>query len=332
MLMGNSSNGIYLSVVLPVFNEEENLPVLMEELYSVCNSLGRNYEVIFVDDCSQDRTPEILRRFADRDPRVKVLRFSRNFGHQAALSAGMDVAAGDLTITMDSDFQHPPRLIPEFIKHAEDGSDIVIGERITNQQNSFIRENIGRIFYKFLSSITGLEFKNVSDFTLYKKPVLKVIRHMPEKERFLRGMVQWVGFKKKYLPYTAEARRYGQSKYSLRRLLFGFVVNGITSFSAFPLRLAFWVGLIVLMFSVAFSGYVVWDHYANPNPLNKGNSTIVILVLFLGSLQMMVLGVVGEYLYKMFHEVKGRPLYIVSDTCNIDKEKIEISPYGIHNS
>ena len=328
--MGKRANGVYLSLVLPVFNEEENLPVLMGELYSVCNSLNRNFEIIFVDDCSKDRTPEILRQIANKDSKVKVLRFSRNFGHQAALSAGLDLAEGELVVTMDSDLQHPPRLIPEFIKYAENGSDIVIGERITNKQNSLVRENVGKIFYKFLSYITDLEFKNVSDFTLYKRPVLKVIKRLPEKERFLRGMAQWVGFKKEYLPYTAEARRHGQSKYSLRRLLFGFVVNGITSFSAFPLRLAFWVGLIVFVFSIAFSGYVVWDHYANPNPLNKGNSTIVVLILFLGSLQMIVLGILGEYFYKMFNEVKGRPLYIVSDTCNIDKEKLETSPYGIH--
>ncbi len=324
------SKNIDLSLVLPVFNEEETLPVLVGELYSVCDSLNKNYEIIFVDDNSYDKTPEILSQFASKDPRIKVLRFSRNFGHQAALSAGMDVAAGDLIITMDSDLQHPPRIIPEFIKHAEGGSDIVIGERITNEQNSFIRENVGKVFYKFLSYVTDLEFKNVSDFTLYKRPVLKVIKRLPEKERFLRGMVQWVGFNKKYLPYTAEARKHGQSKYSFKRLLFGFVINGITSFSAFPLRLAFGVGLIVFMFSIIFSGYVFWDHYTNPDPLNKGNSTIVILILFLGSLQMIVLGVVGEYLYKMFHEVKGRPLYIVSDTCNVDKEKIEKSLYGIH--
>ena len=160
--MAKRANSVYLSLVLPVFNEEENLPVLMGELYSVCNSLNRNFEIIFVDDCSKDRTPEILRQIANKDSKVKVLRFSRNFGHQAALSAGLDLAEGELVVTMDSDLQHPPRLIPEFIKYAENGSDIVIGERITNKQNSLVRENVGKIFYKFLSYITDLEFKNVS--------------------------------------------------------------------------------------------------------------------------------------------------------------------------
>ena len=329
--MAKTYKTIYLSLVLPVFNEEEALPATMKELYSVCNSLNKNYEIIFVDDCSKDRTSEILNEFVVKDPRIKVLRFSRNFGHQAALSAGLDVAEGELVVTMDSDLQHPPRLIHEFIKHSERGADIVIGERISNQQNSFVRDTLGKAYYKILSSITDLEFKNVSDFALYKKSVIKIIKRLPEKERFLRGMVQWVGFKKTYVPYTAEARKHGQSKYSIKRLFFSFFMSGITSFSAFPLRLAFWAGLLVLMSSILFSGYVVWDYYANPDPLNKGNATIIILMLFLGSLNMIVLGILGEYFYKMFNEVKGRPAYIVAETKNIENDKIEKTSYGIHN-
>lgn len=317
-----SSKNIDLSIVLPVFNEEEVLPFTIRELYSVCNSLNKSYEIIFVDDSSKDRTPEILGRFASQDPRIKVLHFSRNFGHQAALSAGIDVAEGELVVTMDSDLQHPPSVVPEFIKEAEKGFDIVIGERISNQQNSFIRESIGKTYYKFLSSITDLKFKNISDFALYKKPVIEVIKRLPEKERFLRGLVQWVGFNKKYVPYAVEARKYGESHYSFKRLFLSFFINGITSFSAFPLRLAFWAGIIVFMASISFSGYVVWDHYFNPDPFNKGNATIVLLILFIGSFQMIVLGIMGEYFYKMFNEVKSRPTYIVSQTKNIEKDKI----------
>lgn len=328
--MSKASKNIYLSLVIPVFNEEEVLPVLMEELYSVCNSLGKNYEIIFVDDGSRDRTPQILAQLAQSDSRVKVLRFSRNFGHQAAFSAGMDVAKGDLVMTMDGDLQHPPRLIPEFIKRSESGSDIVIGERLANKQNSFFREMIGRTFYKFMSSATNLEFRNVSDFALYKKSVVNVLKRLPEKERFLRGMVQWIGFNKKYIPYVVEARKHGQPKYNARKL-FGLIVSGVTSFSAFPLRIAFWVGLAIFVFSILFSAYVFIDHYINPNPLIAGWATLVILVLGLGSVQLMVMGVVGEYLYKMFNEIKGRPLYIVAETKNINNDKIEKTPYGIHN-
>jgi dolichol-phosphate mannosyltransferase len=242
----------------------------------------------------------------------------------------MDVASGDMVITMDSDLQHPPRLIPEFVKYAEAGADIVIGERLSNKQHSFVREATGRMFYKFLSFVTGLDFKNVSDFALYKKSVVAILKRLPEKERFLRGMVQWVGFKKKYISYIVESRIYGQSKYSIKRLS-GFVMNGVTSFSAFPLRLAFWVGLIIFVFSFGFSGYIAWDHYTNINPFNIGNATIIILILFLGSIQLMVLGVVGEYLYKMFNEVKGRPMYIVAGSNNLNEEWIRETQYGMHS-
>ena len=321
---------IDLSLVLPVFNEEEVLPILVRELYSVCNFLNKNYEIIFVDDNSHDKTPEILGQFASKDPRIKVLRFSRNFGHQAALNAGIDIARGEAIITMDGDLQHPPHLIPIFMKHAQEGSDIVIGERMKNKQNSAGRELAGRLFYKFLSSITGLEFRNVSDFGLYNRSVVKVLKKLPERERYLRGMVQWIGFKKKYVPYVVESRRAGIPKHNIRKLA-QMVLSGVTSFSAFPLRLAFWAGLFVLAISIIFSGYIVWDHYLNADPLKGGNATVVILILFLGSLQMMVLGIMGEYFYKMFNEVKGRPLYIVSEMYNIDRENIEQTSYGIHS-
>ena len=315
----NNAKGPYLSIVLPVFNEEENLPVLMEELYSVCNSLNKSYEIIFVDDCSQDRTSEILRRFADSDPRVKVLRFSRNFGHQAALSAGINATKGEMVVTMDSDLQHPTRFIPEFIKYAKDGFDIVIAERLSNEQNSFIREIVGRAIYKFLSLTTGLEFKNAGDFALYKKPVIKVFKDLPEKERFFRGLVQWVGFKKKYISYTAEARKFGRSKYSMRRLA-GFILNGVTSFSAFPLRLAFWIGSVIFIGSMGYGISVVVERFLYPDAFISGLSALILVVLALGSIQLMVLGVVGEYLYKMFNEIKGRPMYIIAEAKNLEEE------------
>lgn len=324
------SKNIALSIVVPLFNEEEVLPKLLSELLVVCDSIGEKYEVIFVDDGSVDRTPLLLKEAADKNPNFKVLRFSKNFGHQAAFNAGIDFASGDAVVTMDGDLQHPPSLIPEFIKHAQSGQDIVIGERIYNRQNSFAREVFGKTIYKILSAISGLEFKNSSDFALYNRQVVSVLKQMPEKERFLRGMVQWVGFNKKYIPYIAQERKAGKTKYNLRKLV-GLVMSGVTSFSAFPLRISFWLGLLVFLVSVGLGVFVFLDHYLNPNPLAAGYATISLIILFLGSIQLMMLGVAGEYLYKMFHEVKGRPLYIVSGTCNIDKEKVEKSPYGIHN-
>ena len=319
-----------LSIVIPLFNEEEVIPYLIAEINKVGVTLSRNYEVIFVDDGSADNTFELVKKAAEKNPKFKVIKLSRNFGHQAAFNVGIDFAQGTMVLTMDGDLQHPPSLIPIFIKHAEEGFDIVIGERLDNRQNSWLREAGGRNFYKIMSAITNLEFRNVSDFALYKRSVVNVLKKLPERERYLRGMIQWVGFKKKYVPYVVESRKAGTPKYNIKKLT-KLVLSGITSFSAFPLRLAFWAGLFVLFVSVIFSGYVAIDHYVNPNPLIAGWATLVILVLFLGSIQLMVLGIVGEYMYKMFNEVKGRPLYIVSETCNIKDGSVEETPYGIHS-
>src|SRR3989338_1718882 len=313
--MGNNGNGVYLSVVLPVFNEERSLPELMKELYSICDSLDKSYEIIFVDDCSRDKTSEILDQYADKDQRIKVIRFSRNFRHQAALSAGIDASSGELVVTMDSDLQHPPQVIPEFIKQAEAGFDIVIGERMANEQNSFLREVAGRAIYKFLSITTGLEFKNSGDFILYKRRVVDVIKGLPEREKFFRGLAQWVGFKKKYVPYAVRARKYGHPT-SIKRL-FSFILNGITSFSAFPLRLSFWIGLIIFLVSIGYGISIVVERFLYPESFIEGLSALIIIVLALGSIQLMMIGVFGEYLYKMFNEIKGRPVYIVAEKKNL---------------
>ena len=323
-------NLVDLSVVIPLFNEEESIPDLLRELYSVCHSLGRNFEFVLVNDGSTDLTGRLLEEAAKKDRRVKVITLSRNFGQQAAFNAGIDASAGKMVVMMDGDLQYPPSMIPEFIKHADDGHDIVVGERIKNKQNNFFRELAGRTFYKVLNKITDLEFRNANDFGLYKRSVISVIKKMPEKERFLRGMINWVGFKKKFIPYVVEDRKFGAPKYNFRKLA-ALVMSGVTSFSAFPLRLALWAGFLVFIFSIGFSGFVVWDHYTNLNPVIAGWATLVILLLFSSSIQLIVLGVVGEYLYKMFHEVKGRPLYIVSSTHNIDKEQVRPGAYGIHN-
>ena len=324
------SKNIDLSIVIPLFNEQEVIPFLIQEINKVGATLSKNYEVILVDDGSTDNTFELVKKASDQDSKFKVIKFSRNFGHQAAFNVGIDFAQGDMVLTMDGDLQHPPSLIPTFIKHAQDGHDIVIGERLDNKQNSRLREAGGRGFYKLMSAITNLEFKNVSDFALYKRPVVNALKKLPERERYLRGMIQWIGFKKKYVPYVVESRRAGKPKYDIRRLT-KLVLSGITSFSAFPLRLAFWIGLFVLVVSIVFSIYVVADYYLNPNPLAAGYATIILAVLFLGSIQLIILGIVGEYMYKMFNEVKGRPLYIVSETLNIDGENIKETPYGIHS-
>lgn len=310
-------NKPYLSIVLPIYNEESSLPELMGELYSVCNSLNKDYEIIFINDCSTDKTYDMLCQYAEKDKRIKVIRFSRNFRHQAAISAGLDASSGELVVTMDSDLQHPPEIIKEFIKQAEAGYDIVIAERMGDEGSSFLRKLIGKLIYKFLSLATGLEFKNAGDFILYKRRVVDVIKSLPEREKFFRGLSQWVGFKKKYIPYTIRARKFGKG-ISVRGLA-KFILNGVTSFSAFPLRLSFWMGLFIFLVSIGYGLSIIVEKILYPENLIEGLSALTIVVLALGSIQLMVIGVMGEYLYKMFNEIKGRPVYIIAETKNLDK-------------
>ncbi len=318
-----------LSVVVPLFNEEEGVLELLKELKNACEALSLAYEIILVDDGSSDKTYVFALQAAQHDHHIKVVKLSRNFGHQAAFNAGIDFASGQMIITMDGDLQHPPAMIPEFVKQARVGADIVLGQRMVNRQNSSLRGFAGNLFYWFLRKASSLDLAaNVSDFTLYGRRVVDTLKRMPERDRFLRGLAQWVGFKKVYVPYTADVRKFGTPKYSFRKLA-TLGLSGITSFSAFPLRLAFWVGSVVFLASICFGGYVAWDHYVNPNPLIAGWATVVILVLALGSIQLMVLGIIGEYLYRMFNELKGRPLYIVSATHNIDAMHTPHTPYGI---
>src|SRR3989344_7063112 len=282
--MNDNPKNPYLSIVLPIYNEEKSLPELMGELYSVCNSLNKEYEIIFVNDCSTDKTYDMLCQYAEKDKRVKVIRFSRNFRHQAAISAGLDVSSGEMVVTMDSDLQHPPEVIKEFIKQAEAGYDIVIAERMAIERGFFLRNLVGKAIYKFLSVATGLEFKNAGDFVLYKRRVVDVVKGLPEREKFFRGLAQWVGFKKKYVPYSVRARKYGQPL-SVKRL-FSFILNGVTSFSAFPLRLSFWIGLTIFLGSIGYGLSVVIEKYLYPDHLIEGLSSLTIVVLALGSIQL----------------------------------------------
>lgn len=324
------AKAVDFSIVTPLYNEEESVPALLAELARVCGATGKSYEIILVDDGSRDRTFELIEEAARHDKHLKIVRLSRNFGHQAAFNAGLDVASGEAVITMDGDLQHPPRLIPTFLAHAANGYDIIVGERVGNLQNSRVRELIGKSSYKMLAAVTDLDLRpNISDFALYHRRVVNALKQMPERDRFLRGLVQWVGFRKIHVPYVADERRFGKPKYTWRRLA-RLGMSGLTSFSAFPLRLALWLGIIIFLASAIFGGYVVYDHFVHPNPLIPGWATVVTLLLFLGSLQLLVIGIMGEYLYRMFNELKGRPMFIVSETRNIDPSTLEKTPYSIH--
>lgn len=318
-----------ISIVVPAFNEAENLPILFSRVSDICSKIFDDYEVIVVDDGSSDNTNEVLRKLFESNPEhIKGLILSRNFGHQAALNAGIDVATGNIVVVMDADLQQPPELIVEMHSKFREGNDIVLAIRRQNKQNNFLREKIGQFFYIFINKVSGLNLQsNVADFGMYSKEVVDVLKQIPEKDRFLRGLVQWVGFRKEFVEYVASERLYGESKYNFRKLA-RLAVTGITSFSAFPLRLSLWVGFIISFVSFLYGLYIVSSILFFSAILPSGWASIILLISFLGGIQLIILGILGEYVYKVYNEIKGRPLYIVNKQIGLEKSKKSL--YGIN--
>ena len=301
-----------LSIVIPVLNEEQSLPHLMEKLQEILQGLVNEYEIIFVDDGSTDNSAKVVENMSLTNPRIKLLSFSRNFGHQIALSAGMDFAKGNAVIFMDADLQHPPDLIPQMIKKWQEGNDIVYTLRKNTKGISFFKNTCAELFYSIFRQITRLPLEsNAADFRLLDKKIVAIFKaQIRERTRFLRGLTTWVGYKSCAITYTANARFAGHSKYGLNRMLL-LAIDGISSFSVAPLYLGVFLGFI---FSLLGFGYAVFALLAKlfSNTTIPGWSSIAILVSIIGGLQLILLGILGVYVGKIYEEVKQRPMYLLS--------------------
>ncbi|MCO6498681.1 MAG: glycosyltransferase family 2 protein [Chitinophagaceae bacterium] len=302
-----------LSIVIPVFNEQENISPLLAELRSYT---GAKTEFLFVDDGSTDDTAAAIESAAREDKRVKCIALSRNFGHQNALMAGLHYAKGDTIIIMDGDLQHPPELIPQMLAKIEEGFDIVQTKRISTEKIGFSKKVSANLFYRFLNSISDVRIEpNAADFRAFTRKVLDNILKFEERDLFLRGIFSWVGFSTATIEFTAPRRKYGHSKYSFgKMLLLG--LRGVTSFSLKPLRIAFLVGCCVSLlafgigiyyFSVYFQGRTV-----------PGWMSLMTAVLFLGGIQLLAIGLLGEYMAGVLTESKKRPLFLIKNTLNIE--------------
>ena len=332
-MSGIRDNKLFISVVTPALNEEKNIPVLYNALKEAFNEVHCLFELVVVDDGSTDSTREVVATLSkETDSQVKGVFLARNFGHQAAFNAGIDATSGDAVIVMDADLQHPPSVIPNMVKEFNKGADIVLGIRKANEQNSIVREFIGTLFYRFINKISDIEFReNAADFGLYSRQVIETLKALPEKDRFLRGLVQWVGFTRGEVVYTSQKRQHGVSKYSYRKLI-QLAMIGVTSFSAFPLRASFWLGLGVSIFSFIYALYIVFVYATGGgNSLPPGWPSIMVVILFFGGLQFMILGIIGEFLFRQYQETKGRPLYIVHKRVCFVKGECNQSKYGIIN-
>jgi polyisoprenyl-phosphate glycosyltransferase len=305
-----------LSVVAPVCNEEDGLPAFYERIRTALS--GLDFELILVDDGSSDASPLQLEQIAADDPRVKVITLSRNFGHQAALTAGLDHATGNPVVMIDADLQDPPELILTLMDHWRSGSDVVYTVRSARAGESAFKLRTARGFYRLFSRLSQVKLEqNAGDFRLLDRAVLDSLLSMRERHRFLRGMTAWVGFTQTAVPYERDARYGGKTKFTLRRML-GFSVDAISSFSYLPLQAATALGL--LFAATAFAAIPVIIVLRLLHHYLPGFATSTIIVLLLGGIQLICLGVVGEYLGRIYDEVKQRPLYLVRGTRNVPAE------------
>jgi glycosyltransferase involved in cell wall biosynthesis len=301
---------VSLSVVVPLFNEEEVLPDFHRRVSAVLDAIEADSEVVYVNDGSHDRTMALLTEIHARDRRTAVIELSRNFGKEVAMSAGLDAARGDAVILIDADLQDPPELIPEMMRKWREGNDVVVMRRRSRAQESWLKKSTARLFYRAMGRIATVDMpENVGDFRLLSRRAAAALRQFPERTRFMKGLFAWIGFPTTELEYDRDGRFAGTTKWNYWRL-WNFAIEGITSFSVGPLKLASYVGFFTSVAAFAFGLKFVIKTLLYGDPV-AGFPTLVTLVLFLGGLQLMALGVIGEYLARMFIEVKQRPLYLV---------------------
>ncbi len=314
-----------ITIILPLLNEQDNILELYERVTHVLISIGQSYELLFVDDGSTDNSFALIEDIGKKDRRVKALKLSRNFGHQTAISAGLEYATGQCVITMDADLQHPPEMIPSLIEKWQEGYDIVYTVREKPEDLSLAKMWTSRLFYSLFNACSSTKIPiDSADFRLIDRKVVNVLNSMNERTRFLRGMISWIGFKQIGIKYTQAIRANGLPKYRLRGM-FKFAVSGLTSFTAFPLQVAFYFGLAVAIGSFIYAGYVVYERYYGY--VVPGWTTIMVVILFLGGVQLICVGVLGEYISKIFEEVKQRPLFIIENTLNIATRRRALRSY-----
>ena len=300
-----------LSVVIPAYNEESNVAAMYERVVAALADVVDGLEILYVDDGSADTTWDRVTELAATDPRVRGLRFARNFGHQAALTAGVDAARGEAVVIIDGDLQDPPEVIPEMVARWREGFEVVYGQREGREGETWFKLATAKLFYRILRGITNVEIPvDTGDFRLMGPRAVEAFRALPERNRFIRGLVSWIGFPQVAVRYTRRARQVGETKFPVRRML-RFALDGITSFSFFPLRIATWTGFAVSLFAFLYIVVVLVLKVVGVSWL--GYTSLMAAILFLGGVQLLMIGIIGEYLGRIFDEVKRRPLYLIGE-------------------
>ena len=310
--MNNQQPPPVLSIVCPMCDEEESIEAFFGKLLPVLASLDEDFEIICVNDGSKDATLERLLAARRQEPRIRILDLSRNFGKEAALTCGLDHARGQAMIPIDADLQDPPELIEEMLKMWRQGFEVVLAQRTDRSTDSYLKRKTAKWFYRLHNIISRPDIMpDVGDFRLMDKKVMDSLKALPERCRFMKGLFSWVGFRQAVIPYTRETRRIGKSKFSSWRL-WNFALDGITSFSTVPLRIWTYVGMVIATVSFLYGAFIVGKTllYGRDMP---GYASMITVVLFLGGIQLIGLGVLGEYVGRILNETKGRPIYIIRE-------------------
>ncbi|MFK7774893.1 MAG: glycosyltransferase family 2 protein [Saprospiraceae bacterium] len=307
-----------ISVIIPVYNEEKNIQNLYNRLSQVMQNLEVTYELIFVNDGSKDASIGLIKVLSNKNKEVKYIDFSRNFGHQIAVTAGLDKTSGDAVVIIDADLQDPPELIAEMYQKRKEGFEVIYAKRKNRKGESFLKLWTARVFYRLLAKMTSISIPvDTGDFRMIDKKIVEVLREMPEKNKYLRGQISWVGFNQTFVEYDRQERQAGATGYTYRKMLH-FALDGITAFSDVPLKIVTYFGFMVSVIAFLVAIYALLAKFVWENSV-PGWTSLMIAILFIGGIQMIAIGIIGEYLSRMNHNIRNRPLYIIRES-NINDE------------
>ena len=312
------AQNLFISIIIPCFNEEQVIKHTYERVDKAMKSLThRGYELIFINDGSRDKTLEILREIAQKDLNVKILSFSRNFGHQPAVTAGINTCVGDVAIIIDGDLQDPPELFSEMVKiHVEQNANVVYGLRGERKGETFFKRVSAKYFYKTINFLSDTPLPvDTGDFRLIDKHVIEAFKNLPEKNKYIRGLISWIGFKQVSITYVRDERFAGETKYPLSKMI-KFASTSLLYFSKKPLKLALTIGLVSILVGIGLAIWVITGLIYRTNSIVPGWASTIIALIFFGGIQLLTIGVLGEYLGNMFEEIKNRPEYIVHEKIN----------------
>jgi len=310
-----------VTIVVPVFNEQDSVSLFYETTREVLAGQALDFEIVFVNDGSRDKTLARLLELTERDEGIRIINLARNFGKEIALSAGIDYASGDVIVPMDADLQDPPELIPRFLEWWRKGYDVVYGVRTSRNQDTFAKRASASLFYRFFNRVSDLHMpENAGDFRLIDRRVADVLRQMPERNRFMKGLFAWVGFRSVGVPYERPRRAAGTTKWSPWKL-WNFALDGLVGFSTVPLRVWSYIGVFIAALAFAYGGFIFIRTLLLGVDV-PGYASLLTTVLFLGGVQLLSIGVIGEYLGRFFIEVKGRPLYVVDSVHAVEEQPV----------